>query len=161
VSDKQCESITASEAGGEKNPNFLAIDGVNLGTLDCSFKDGTPKPKTIAHNQQCNAAKGYDGPTGIGTPKSIKFFKPSSLKPTISTKGKVEAKKTATFIAGGKDPFPGGKFTKYHWNFGDGHTSGGHKATHKYKKSGHYTVTLKVTDNYGQTAKVSQKIKVH
>ncbi len=46
---------------------------------------------------------------------------------------------------------PDGTVTSYAWNFGDDSTGSGVIATHKYTRTGTYTVTLTVTDNLGAT----------
>jgi Subtilase family len=62
--------------GAAKNPNFLAIGHRNLGTLDCGFKRHTHKTTAVKPNLQCKAARGYDGPSGVGTPKGLAGFLP-------------------------------------------------------------------------------------
>jgi len=49
-------------------------------------------------------------------------------------------------IAGGFEPY------SYEWDFGDGDTSTSTNPTHAYKTAGSYTVSLKVTDDRGNTA---------
>jgi len=44
-----------------------------------------------------------------------------------------------------------GTIVSWYWTFGDGDVSSQQNPTHKYTTSGTYTVTLKVTNNYGQT----------
>lgn len=55
-----------------------------------------------------------------------------------------------------------GQIVDYYWNFGDGKKISGMDAvvTHKYEKSGEYTVVLTITDNDGQTGTISQIISV-
>ena len=48
-------------------------------------------------------------------------------------------------VAGGFAPY------SYEWDFGDGNTSTDSTPRHKYKSKGTYTVTLKVTDDRGNT----------
>ena len=48
-------------------------------------------------------------------------------------------------IAGGFAPY------SYEWDFGDGNTSTGEYPTHTYKTAGSYTVSLKVTDDRGNS----------
>ena len=54
---------------------------------------------------------------------------------------------------------PDGSITGYAWDFGDGATGSGRTATHRYVKSGYYSVTLTVTDNAGKTHKLRQQVK--
>jgi parallel beta-helix repeat protein len=44
-----------------------------------------------------------------------------------------------------------GTILSWYWTFGDGTVSSQQNPTHKYTTSGTYTVTLKVTNNYGKT----------
>lgn len=48
----------------------------------------------------------------------------------------------------------------WNWNFGDGTTSNEQNPNHTYATGGTYTVTLNVTDNYGQTDAISQSVTV-
>jgi PKD repeat protein len=54
-------------------------------------------------------------------------------------------------IGGGISPF------SYEWDFGDGETSTEVAPGHEYKSDGNYNVTLKVTDDKGQTASKERK----
>jgi len=54
-------------------------------------------------------------------------------------------------IGGGISPF------SYEWDLGDGETSTEVAPTHEYKSDGNYNVTLKVTDDQGQTASKERK----
>jgi len=53
-----------------------------------------------------------------------------------------------------------GTIISWEWNFGDGATTSQQNPTHKYSKSGNYTVTLTVTDNDGATTSFSRQISV-
>jgi 3',5'-cyclic AMP phosphodiesterase CpdA len=46
------------------------------------------------------------------------------------------------------------------WDFGDGHSTRGLEATHAYKKTGRYPVSLTAMDNHGAYAKYSTSISV-
>lgn len=46
---------------------------------------------------------------------------------------------------------PDGSIVSYDWDFGDGNTGIGETTTHTYTIPNTYTVTLRVTDNYGLT----------
>jgi len=52
---------------------------------------------------------------------------------------------------------PDGSIASYSWNFGDGGTATGGTTLHTFK-SGTYTVTLTVKDNYGATAQTTKTI---
>jgi PKD repeat protein len=54
-------------------------------------------------------------------------------------------------IGGGISPFT------YEWDFGDGNTSNEVSPVHSYKSAGNYNVTLKITDDRGQTAEKERK----
>ncbi len=102
----------------------------------------------------CNAAPGFDGPSGVGTPNGLNAFK--ALRPTavIAPPGPLEPGVAASFSAAqSSDPYPGGLVSSYSWNWGDGtaHTSGV-SPTHTFAGAGIYVVTLTVTDNYGLTS---------
>jgi hypothetical protein len=159
--DAKCATHTAAEIRGVENPNalYLKRGTVAVGTVDCGFKRHTAKPKKIAANHQCNAAKGYDGPSGVGTPKGLSVFTAMSPRATFAH-GKLLAKHKASFTGGGRDPFPGGKLVKFRWSWGDGRFSGGSRPTHVYAQAGQFSVRLKVTDNYGRTAITTGTINV-
>ena len=53
-----------------------------------------------------------------------------------------------------------GTITSYTWDFGDGSTGSGSKATHVYGRPGSYTVRLTIKDDYGLTAAETQPIVV-
>ena len=123
-----------SEWGGA--PNSLGA-----GVIDC---EGTTA---------CNAAPGFDGPSGIGTPKGLELFKPSLPTAAITMPSGVTAGSTAGFNAGASsDPYPGASITGATWSWGDGSSATGVSATHTYAAPGAYTVTLTVTDSYGFTS---------
>ncbi len=102
----------------------------------------------------CNAAVGFDGPSGVGTPDGLSAFEPVFPAAVITAPGSVKAGVAAGFSASGSsDPFPGGTIATYSWTWGDG--SGGSSEaspTHVFAAAGTYQVTLTVTDNYGLTS---------
>jgi subtilase family serine protease len=145
-----CESFW----GG--NPNV-----VNGAIVDCAF--GATGTAVLTTTSECNAIPGYDGPTGVGTPKSLSVF--TAMKPTavIASPGTVTHGVSKTFDGSGStDPFPGGSISDYTWNWGD-HTAASHgaKPSHKYAAAGTYTVKLTVTDNYGYSGVTTRSVTVH
>ena len=127
-----CGGESTAECG-KPNPVF--------GEVDC---EGTTA---------CNAVPGFDGPSGIGTPKGLGLFKPSLPTAGISLPGSLTAGIAASFSAGASsDPYPGGVITGASWSWGDGTNGSGVSASHTYGAPGAYPVTLTVTDNYGLTS---------
>ena len=98
----------------------------------------------------CDAALGFDGPSGVGTPNGLGVFEPllpiASIAPPTSPRSGFAASFSAT---GSSDPYPGATLS-YLWNWGDGTPeSSGATPQHTYSAPGEYTVTLTVSDNYG------------
>jgi PKD repeat protein len=111
----------------------------------------------------CNAAPGFDGPSGVGTPIGLGLFKPELPTAVITPPGSLVAGAPASFNAGGStDPYPGGSIASFSWSWGDGTAdSVGTSPSHTYATPGGYNVTLTVTDNYGLTSTVTKaSIKV-
>ena len=53
-----------------------------------------------------------------------------------------------------------GNIASWSWNFGDGNYSTDRNPTHKYTDDGIYSITLKVTDNYGVVNETAQQISI-
>jgi PKD repeat protein len=98
----------------------------------------------------CNAAVGFDGPSGVGTPSSLNLFKPLPPIAVVTPPSSPEPGVAASFSASASsDPYPGAVLS-YSWSWGDGTAaSTGVAPTHTYGAPGEYTVTLTVTDSYG------------
>lgn len=57
-------------------------------------------------------------------------------------------------------PPPGQRLMEWHWNFGDGATAEGGRATHAYKQAGNFSVSLRVTSNLGTSDYAGERITV-
>ncbi|MGD0453417.1 MAG: PKD domain-containing protein [Solirubrobacteraceae bacterium] len=111
----------------------------------------------------CNAAPGFDGPSGVGTPNGLGVFKPLLPIAAITPPTAPKSGLAATFSGGASsDPYPGGSISSYSWSWGDGTpVSTGAAPTHTYSAPGEYTVTLTVVDNYGlNSVPVTESVKV-
>jgi hypothetical protein len=148
-------SLTTCSIAASGNPN--TIGG---GLLDCGF--GTTGTAFLANRFQCYARPGYDGVSGVGTPKGVGAFTAMVPAPFIVNPGTVTHGVTKVFSsAGTTDPFPGGVITAYAWNFGDHTTATGASPSHRYVGAGTRTIMLSVADNYGRTAHTTRTIIVH
>jgi hypothetical protein len=110
----------------------------------------------------CNAAAGYDGPSGVGAPNGLGLFKPGLPAAAIAVPGVIYAGIPATFSAGtSSDPYPGAS-ASFLWSWGDSSAPGsGASPTHVYSAPGTYTVTLTFSDSYGFHSTVaSQTVQV-
>jgi subtilase family serine protease len=147
-----CDGQGAAQCG---NPNTLGY-----GTVDCGYTSGGV---VAAGDSACDAASGYDGPTGVGTPNGLTPFLKVGPSATISGPTSVTHGTSNTWTATTKDPFPGGAVTSYTWNWGDGTstTTATGSATHTYTVGGvTRKITLTVTDNYGQKGSKTYTVTV-
>jgi subtilase family serine protease len=155
---------TSSTTG---NPNLGG-----WGQVDCAWNTTSTDPATpLANRYQCYAKAGYDGVSGVGTPIGTAAFTPMFPKVVIKPPATVTHAVNATFATtGSTDPFPGGTLAanttnvQYVWNWGDGHVdtiTTSTSATHKYAAAGSHTLTLYITDNYGQTGKAQMTVTIH
>jgi|HubBroStandDraft_2_1064218.scaffolds.fasta_scaffold00101_8 hypothetical protein len=111
----------------------------------------------------CNAAPGYDGPSGVGTPNGLGAFTPMFPTAVITAPNLPTVGSGQSFSANrSSDPYPGGSIVGYSWNWGDGTADSSLQApTHTYASPGSYTVTLTVTDSYGvASAPTTQSVDV-
>ena len=142
--------------------NFLGgpLNTFGAGDIDCAWLHLSAT--LAAGNAQCDAAPGYDGPSGVGTPKGLTVF--TALHPTAKiTKPATITHGTVASFSGSTstDPFPGGSISTYTWVWGDGTAnSTGVAPTHTYATAGTRSITLTVRDNYGVSGSVSVTVTV-
>jgi subtilase family serine protease len=143
-----CQSVAGSA------PNTSAE-----GILDCAWV-GTTSTLAVG-TRACEAATGYDGASGVGTPNTAAAFRAMNPTGVITTPATITHSRSATISgATSSDPFPGGSITADKWYFGDRTGATGPKPAHTYAKAGRYTITLQVTDNYGRSATVTKAVTV-
>jgi PKD domain-containing protein len=136
----QCFSFS----GG--NPNTFGI-----GYVDCGFAASPDNISAIlGQRNQCNAAPGFDGVSGVGTPNGVFVFSKITPKGVITGPSTAIHGHSASWSSSSStDPFPGATISSHHWNWGDGTSSSGTTASHTYAHAGTFTITLTLTDSYG------------
>ncbi len=55
---------------------------------------------------------------------------------------------------------PHGRIVAYRWSFGDGETASGSQVWHRFSSAGRHTVTLRVTDSWGNWGTVARRVRV-
>jgi hypothetical protein len=83
----------------------------------------------------------------------------SSLEPSISGALAV-APGAPLVLSGAAGSAASASAVTYSWNLGDGQTATGASVTHIYAAAGNYTVTLNVSDSYGDTGSTTETIDV-
>jgi hypothetical protein len=128
----------------------------------CEIVEETGELLDCEGTTACNAAPGFDGPSGVGAPSSLAAFEPLLPSAAISGPSTGTAGLPSAFSAvGASDPYPGGTVADYVWSWGDGTPASiGPAASHTYVNGGNYTVTLTITDLYGVSASFSAPIAV-
>jgi hypothetical protein len=160
-----CGGSTPSNCGYDVYQVYLNHNpnAIGAGTVDCSFPHDNSDPSSPpAESSECNAAPGFDGPSGVGTPLSSDLFKTTSPAVSLKTPKHVRRHHKATFRATATERFSGAHITSYAFYWGDGHRTTGtsKKATHTYKRSGTYSVLLAVSDSVGQLSVANAVVKV-
>jgi hypothetical protein len=135
---------------GEGAPQCGDYNQLGFGLLDCDYNNaGVAASGTAA----CDAAPGFDGPSGVGTPNGMGLFAKPALKinaitgPTTATHNVSGGPWAIT----GTDPAPGGTITCT-WNWGDGSSNStgcGTNLNHTYASTGQKTITVTTHDQYG------------
>jgi hypothetical protein len=155
-----CSSETDSELGVQ-NPNVYDSNDY----FDCSFPR-TGMPSGSALDPECNAATGFDGPTGLGTPAGLGVFARTAPGVTITRPSSLRLHYAATFKARVSEVVSGAHPTSYTWKWGDGHSttvsssSASISASHTYGKPCRCTVTLSVLDTVPQQVIKTAKVVV-
>lgn len=150
-------AVTQSWATPTTNPNDLVngnsfYPGGWAGRLDCGYqRDGT----LLTTNLQCDAAGGFDGPSGVGTPAGLSMFRPWGPTVSVSWPSFIRRHVAATFRTSDfADPQAGAEPATYRWSWGDGATTSttSATATHTFAGQGRDTVSVRVVDTLGQSS---------
>jgi hypothetical protein len=143
---------------GSNNPN--AVYGARV---DCSFGFSSYVSRPPAKDPECNAASGYDGPSGVGTPRGLSAFRTTAPTVSASASWPRHPRRAITFTGHVHPVVSGTTIVRKKWYWGDAtkpRTSLRHSVKHRYVKAGTYRVALRVTDNLGQVSTYTRHIRV-
>ena len=129
------------ELAGDKIASF-EISNNREGWRAYASKEGSAPPLLVVTTA---------GGTGPVNASPVADF---TLSPTSGT-----APLLVSFDASGASDSDG-SITGYRWAFGDGATSSGLTASHRYDKAGRYTIRLTVTDNNGASGSKTKTVVV-
>jgi PKD domain len=114
----------------------------------------------------CSGCAGDENPAGPGT-VTVTVSTTTTTTTTVAPTATAQfvfaptapaAQQPVFFNAFGSTPGRGTKIVTFSWDFGDGGTGTGMSLSHTYADMALYVVTLTVTDDVGDSAKVSQII---
>jgi hypothetical protein len=91
---------------GTHNPNALVYNDTQrpVGQLDCSWPHNLNDVSRSVAKTECNAATGYDGPSGIGTPNAgVGLFMPTAPTVTMTAPAHPKLHRAGTFTAHGTE----------------------------------------------------------
>jgi PKD repeat protein len=167
-------SVTFTDLGDHGS---FTIRGGDFGSLPLDVQTGLGVtidglmnciPETWGSTEiTCNVSFGGPPPFGPGSLIEVKTIfgeaastiDPYNLSPVADAGDPQVYGNPRTVVAGTEAVFsgaasydPDGTIVSYAWDFGDGSTGNGMRATHSYAAEGTYTVSLTVTDNEGAQA---------
>ena len=104
---------------------------------------------------------GYDGPTGVGTPRSLLAFKSTAPRVAVYPQVQPHGRSSRVGIRVTRVVY-GSTIARRSWSWGDGTSSltSVPVATHTYRRAGSYTIAVTVTDNLGQTGTGYQRVTI-
>jgi hypothetical protein len=145
LSTRVCSSRASGPLGlRSSNPN-----GSGRGLVDCSFPhNGHDVATAPPRSRECNAVRGYDGPSGVGAPRGLGAFHPTNPTVAIAAPPTRRAGARVPFAAHVHKRLPHTRL-RFLWAWGDGSSSHDRDAAihHRYARPGHYRVKLSVTDS--------------
>lgn len=140
------------------NPNSLGF-----GLIDCSFQHNRSTRNARRTSSECNTVRGYDGPTGLGAPKSLRLFAATNPTVRIVPPRVARAHVLQRYAARVQRHVKPDRIVGYTWSWGDGTST--HRtsrfAHHTYHRIGKFHATLRVFDSRHQTTIKHFVVKVH
>ncbi len=151
------------DASGSYDPDGAIV------AYQWNFGDGTSGAgKFITHTYTNNAIRiatlTVRDNEGLESSASVEIkIMPGPIARFTCSPKKGQAPLKVTFNASNSKPSDrnNGRVTKYEWDFGDGSRAEGARQTHTFQKSGMFTVTLRITDNQGESDSTEVDIFVY
>lgn len=109
---------------------------------------------TVADDRGTQASSAPVNVTVVGAPDPTALFVFSPTDPTAGDEVFFDGSLSTTPVGTGRT------IVGYEWNFGDGGTGSGKTTSHRYSKTGTYTVVLNVRDSSGRRGTASKTIQV-
>jgi hypothetical protein len=140
------------------NPNSLGF-----GLLDCSFPRNHSRRNAHGTSSECNTVRGYDGPTGLGAPKSPGLYRATNPSARIAVPRRVRVHVLQRYAARVHRRITPDRVVGYTWQWGDGtRTQRTSRFTHHtYRRRGTFHATLRVFDSRHQTTIKHFTVTVH
>jgi len=142
---------TNLRAGGAASYNWNFGDGATGSGPTVSHRYGTSGTYSVTLTEV-----GGNGATSVAT-QSVTVSTTNSSPPTASIIATATASDTFSFSSTASAA-AGATIASYSWNFGDGATSTGSTASHRYSSSGTYAVVLTVLDSKGASGTATKSV---
>jgi bacillopeptidase F (M6 metalloprotease family)/subtilisin family serine protease len=85
----------------------------------------------------------------------------ANQRPTAVIVGPTSGRRNTSLAFDGRSSRdPDGRIVSYRWNYGDGTNGSGGRVSHRWTRTGTYTVTLTVTDDKGATGTITQTLTI-
>jgi hypothetical protein len=152
-----CGGVAARKCGvyvwRQTSPHTHNPNSLGFGLIDCSFPRSRSTRNARGTSRECNTVRGYDGPTGLGAPKSLRLYRATNPTVRIVVPHRAHAHVLQRYAARVRRHVKPSRIVGYSWRWGDGART--HRtsrfAHHTYRHTGRFHVTLRVFDNRHQT----------
>ena len=131
--------------------------------VDCSYPRSGNSTALPRLSPECNATPGFDGPSGVGAPKSMSAFYSTTARLSISHPATARSKHRVALGLGVTQRARDTRVVSLTWYFGDGAAPArgrSYHLHHTWKKAGRYTVTVRMYDSRHQYATTHATVRV-
>jgi hypothetical protein len=159
-------SRAVQKVAGTGDPNLMSFnDGSDVGNVDCGWRQDGVRA-TVSDDWQCRAHAGYDGPSGVGTPRSNQVFRTTATA-RLTVPGTATGGSPVTASGSGNVTVRGDSLESCAFYWGDGSPgtqvpcSAGQtvSAQHTYRSAGIWAAKLVVVDTQGERVTATRPVK--